>query len=283
MSSDVATKAFVRSEIASVRAEIASVKSDLASFKAETKAEFRDVKATISEMQVTMRQSDVRARNSRLKNPTARIRAIPIFIHGHGAKDPDPSFFPKYADQLYNLRKPQTARDYQMLTDLSKFYDIWDEAADTSQSGEEEEKIDPERAVELLEEILGLEEDRFIAFRAKAQQLADQGPLAGEKRDRLVTSSSTGEPQPQRRKLQTAEQGSPTVPFSQTPSRAPPRAQITSDGTPAVPSGGSPTVPFTETPTRVNPERLLITLTMAAPPPRPRSTIPDSQAETASS
>ncbi|KAK3364144.1 hypothetical protein B0T25DRAFT_627967 [Lasiosphaeria hispida] len=294
MSSDVATKAFVQSEIvatkafvkseiasasaslgaeiASVKSEVASVKSDLASFKAETKVEFRDVKATISEMQVTMRQFDARARNGKLKNPTARIRAVPIFIQGHGAKDPDPSFFPQYADQLYSLRKPQMARDYQILTDLSKFYDIWNEAANTSQSGEEEDKIDPERAVELLEEILGLEEERFTAFRAKAQQLTDQGPPAGEKRDRLVTSLSGG-PQP------TAAQGSPTVPFSQTPSRAPPRAQFTSDGTPTVPSGGSPTVPFTETPTRVNPERLLTILT----PPRPRSTIPDSEAETASS
>ncbi|KAK3364142.1 hypothetical protein B0T25DRAFT_58914 [Lasiosphaeria hispida] len=196
MSSDVTTKAFVKSEIASASAslgaEIASVKSDLraeiASFKAETMAEFRDVKATLleiqvtlSEMQVTMRQIDARARNSRLKKPTARIRAVPIFIQGHGAKDPDPSFFPKYADQLYNLRKPQTAHDYQMLADLSEFYDIWDEAADTSQSGGEEVKIDPEHAVELLEGVLGLEEDRFLAFRAKAQQLADQGPPAGEK------------------------------------------------------------------------------------------------------
>ncbi|KAK0725643.1 hypothetical protein B0H67DRAFT_571076 [Lasiosphaeris hirsuta] len=71
-----------------------------------------------------MRQVDARARNGRLKNSTARIRALPIFIQGHGAKDPDPNIFPKYAHQLYSLRKPQTARDYQILTDLSKFYDI---------------------------------------------------------------------------------------------------------------------------------------------------------------
>ena len=110
-----------------------------------------------------------------------------------------------------------------MLAYLSKFYDIWQEAADQSQ------EVDPERAVELLEEILGLDEDNFVAFRAKAQLLANQGPTA-EKRERPATGSSSGGPQPLRRKLQAPSDGSPTVPFTETTvpftetrSRAPPR------------------------------------------------------------
>lgn len=41
----------------------------------------------------------------------------------------------------------------------------------------------------MLEEILDLGEDNFIAFGvAKAQRFANQGPLAAEKRDRPATS-----------------------------------------------------------------------------------------------
>lgn len=75
-----------------------------------------------------------------------------------------------------------------MLAYLSGFYDIRLEA-DTSPSGDGQ--LDPERAVELLEEILGLEEDNFAAFRAKAQLFANQTQTA-EKRDQPATSSSGG-------------------------------------------------------------------------------------------
>ncbi|KAK3364304.1 hypothetical protein B0T25DRAFT_563327 [Lasiosphaeria hispida] len=53
-----------------------------------------------------------RGRNDKRKNPIARIRPIPIFIQGHGAQEPDPAYFPKYADQFYGLRKPQKERNY---------------------------------------------------------------------------------------------------------------------------------------------------------------------------
>ncbi|KAK5656230.1 hypothetical protein OQA88_4991 [Cercophora sp. LCS_1] len=181
------------------RYRIGNLETDVHELKAdfgEMKTTMGEMQGTIGEMQVTMRQIGARGRNSKLKNPISRIRPIPIFIQG---QEPDPARFPQYANQLYNLRKPQQKRDYQMLAYLSKFYDIWQDAANTSHSSEEEAQIDPERAVELLEEILGLEEDNFIAFRARAQHFANQGPPIAEKRDRPQTSSSGGGPQLRRR------------------------------------------------------------------------------------
>ncbi|KAK3382013.1 hypothetical protein B0H63DRAFT_451293 [Podospora didyma] len=167
----------------------------------------------MGEMRVAMRQGDIRSRDSRLRNLIARIRPIPIFIPGRGAQDPDPAYFPKYADQFYGLRKPPRERDYQVLDYLSKFYDIWLEAAaaDESQSSEEKAQVDPEQ------------------FRARAQQLAHQGaPPAAEKRGRPATSSSGGgpQPQPQRRKLHTPSEGALTVQFTDTPGRAPPTRPV---------------------------------------------------------
>ncbi|GAB1312026.1 hypothetical protein MFIFM68171_02236 [Madurella fahalii] len=289
--SETATKAFVTAEIEALRQEtkaefavvhkaIGRLETDVEELKAdvrelktdvrELKTEFGELKADFGEMRVTMRQMEIRARNSRLKNPIARIRPVPIFVQGRGAEEPNPDYFPKYADQLYGLRTPQKERDYQMLAYLSKFYDIQLEAADTSQSSEEIQ-VDPERAVELLEEILGLDEDNFIAFRARAQQFATQGPTA-EKRDRPATSSSGG-PQPHRRRLQTPSDGAPTIPFTITPSRA--------RGHPApADQVGSPTIPFTKTPSRAL-EPPSDFHTVAARPRHP-STIPDTE-ETASS
>ncbi|KAK3366741.1 hypothetical protein B0T24DRAFT_681932 [Lasiosphaeria ovina] len=294
MSSDVATRAFVKAEIETLRVDTrAFVKAEIDAFRTETNTRFErieadvhqlkadvhqlkadvrelktdvgEIKITMGEMQVTMRQIEVRARNGKLKNPTARIRPIPIFIQGRGAQEPDPAYFPKYANQLYGLRKPQDKRDYQMLAYLSTFYDIQQEAADASESGENV-PVDPDRAVELLEEILGLDEDNFVEFRTRAQRFAHQGPAAAEKRDRPATGSSGEQPQLHRRRLQSPSDGS-TVPFTKTPSRA---------------YDGSPTVPFTETPSRAAPERLSNIRTVAALPRRPSTTIPDSE-ETASS
>ncbi|KAK5654460.1 hypothetical protein OQA88_7371 [Cercophora sp. LCS_1] len=269
MSSELATKAFVKAEIETLRvATEAFVKTEIDNFRAEVKVELDnihhkigrleadvgEVKITMGEMQVTMRQIDIRTRNGKLKNPISRIRPIPIFTQGRGAQEPDPANFPRYADQFYGLRKPQKERDYQMLVYLSKFYDIWQEAVDQSI-----QEIDPERAVELLEEILGLEEDNFVP--------SDGSPT--------VPFTNTPSRAPPRGPAPRApSDGSPTVPFTETPSRAPPRYPAP---TPRAPSDGSPTVPFTETPSRAAPERLL-----AARPRRPSATIPDSE-ETASS
>ncbi|KAK1749860.1 hypothetical protein QBC47DRAFT_395156 [Echria macrotheca] len=292
---------YLKTDVAQLKTDVAQLKTDVAELKtdvAQLKVDVGDIKVTVGEMQISMRQMEIRMRNGRLKNPVARIRPVPIFVHGQGAREPDPEHFPKYADQLYALRKPRKDRDFRMLAYLSKFYDIEQEAANVDQSSQEIQ-LDPERAVELLEEILGLDEDNFIEFRANAQQLADQ-KSAPEKRDRPATSSS-GEPQPHRRRLESPSEGLPTIPFSHTPSRAPPRAPpaVPADGSPTVPfsetpsrapgrlaaagagpSDGSPTVPFSETPSRA-PPRPSNTHTVATRPRR-ASTVPDSE-ETGSS
>lgn len=132
MSSELATKDCVRAEINAFRAEVKRrferVEADIQELKTNVqglKTDVGEMKITMAEMQITMRQIDIRARNGKLKNPITRIRPIPVFIQGRGAREPDPAYFPKYADQLYSLRKPQNDHDYYVLTYLSKFYDIW--------------------------------------------------------------------------------------------------------------------------------------------------------------
>ena len=213
-----------KAEFKAVRTEISTLRHEFNDFREETKDEFKAVKLSLRrldvsmrQMDVSMRQMDIRARNGKLKDPMARIRPIPIFVPGHGAKEPDVDKFPKYADQLYSLRKPQTRRDYEILAHLSKFYDILDEMQlETSEdlSEEGQEQLDPERIVAQLEDILGLEEDNFIGFRAKTQQYQTQA----EKRVRPETSSSEGR-QPHRRRLRSSDD-EPTIPFSSMPSRA---------------------------------------------------------------
>jgi len=292
----LATKAFVKAEIDSFRGEIRAeidsfrgeIRAEIDAFRTETnnrfqsvdadikelKTDVRQLKVTMSEMQVTMRQIEVRARNGRLKNPISRIRPIPIYVDGRGAQEPDARFFPKYADQLYSLRKPQNDSEHQMLAYLSKFYDIWQEAVDQSI----DDDIDPERAVELLEEILGLDEERFVASRAKARLLASQTPAAAEKRPRPSTDSSGAAPEPIRRKLKTPSDGTPTVPFTETPSRAPPPGPRLQQAQEAGrnPSDGSPTVPLTDS---IPPTEDPGPAPAATLPARPRhpSTIPDSE------
>lgn len=244
----------LETDVSKLKTDVSELKTDVSGLKkdvSELKTDASGLKTDVGEMKVTMRQMEIRARNSRLKNPIARIRPVPVFIQGRGAEEPSPDYFPKYADQFYSLRKPQTERDYQMLAYLSKFYDIQLEAADVSRSGEEVQ-VDPERAVELLGERLGLDENNFIAFRARAQQFATQGPLTAGKRDWPITDSAEG-PQPHRRRLQTPSDGLPTIPFTETPSRAPGRPAPVA----GVPSHGSPTVPFTETPSRAGGRRML--------------------------
>ena len=76
-----------------------------------------------------------------------------------------------------------------MLAYLAKFYGISAQSAGSSGSDRAEASlhIDPRRAVELLEDILGLQEENFIAFRERARLLAAQ-PSTAAKREQPFPS-----------------------------------------------------------------------------------------------
>jgi len=114
-----------------------------------------------------------RGRNNNLKNPTLLIRSVPIPGPGGGITEPNPKLFPRHADEFYSLRDASSEHSRRMLAYLAKFYDIGAQSAGSSGSDRAEVllHIDPKRAVELLEDILGLREEHFIVFRERARLL----------------------------------------------------------------------------------------------------------------
>ncbi|KAG7285837.1 hypothetical protein NEMBOFW57_008131 [Staphylotrichum longicolle] len=72
-----------------------------------------------------------------------------------------------------------------MLAYLVSFYDIrvdaWTEDGD-DENATQAAASDPERVIQVLEGILGLNEDNFERFRERAEQLANRTPLSPVKR-----------------------------------------------------------------------------------------------------
>ncbi|SPQ24489.1 54cb39ce-b1d3-4004-9478-6d6ec86be6d8 [Thermothielavioides terrestris] len=109
-----------------------------------------------------------RFQNSTLKNPALPIAPLPALHPVRGIVHPDLSQFPRHAKEFYALRHPSNDRQRRMLSYLISFYDIRISAAENS---DDEVGADPdERAVEMLEAILGLNEDNFIRFRERARE-----------------------------------------------------------------------------------------------------------------
>ncbi len=154
-----------------------------------------------------------RSRNNNLKNPTLLIRSIPVPDPGGGFVEPDPARFSRNADEFYSLRNPSTDRHCRILAYLTDFYDIALTAFGSSGSGQ----VDPARAVELLEDILGLQEDNFVAFRARARQFAQK----------RIQPSPDEEGPLQRRKVEPPSNGSPTnLNTPSPPGGKPPRRRV---------------------------------------------------------
>ncbi|KAK3364415.1 hypothetical protein B0T25DRAFT_563442 [Lasiosphaeria hispida] len=123
-------------------------KDEFQSFCIEVKDEFQGFRNELNEFNVNLLQLAARTLNSNLKNPTLLIRSVPIPgpNSSRGTIEPVPTLFPRHADDQRHLRG--------------------------SDREEEPAHTDPERAVELLEDILGLQEDNLMAFRERARQLA---------------------------------------------------------------------------------------------------------------
>ena len=157
------------------------------------------MQASIMQMQVHMTQMDTRIRNGRLRGPASFIKAAPRFVPGVGAEYPTRSLFPQYLHQFYALRHPKDKRDREMLAYLSTFYYIGREDNDSDDG-----QLDPERIIERLEDILGLDEERL--------QPRPAGPLATHRHTASArTPSDGGAP---------GVSGTTTNPFTETPERA---------------------------------------------------------------
>ncbi|KAK4642930.1 hypothetical protein QC761_0062550 [Podospora bellae-mahoneyi] len=131
-------------------------------------------------LELENKRSQARFYNYTLKNPALRIAPIPTYHPTQGILEPDPTLFPRHAKDFYALRSPSNARHRNMLSYLVIFYDIQlfapDEDEDEDGDEARPEDVDSEatvdrRAVELLETILGLNEDNFIRFRERAAEL----------------------------------------------------------------------------------------------------------------
>ena len=192
----------VREEFDEFRAEFNGFRTEFDGFRKEVREEFvgfrseikeiKDTfvtKTTFDELKVTVHQMDARSRNNHLKNPTLIIRPVPTFDPiSDRIVQPDPELFPEHANEFYALRNPSTKRQHQLLDYLVKFYDLSQfTGSSSSKEAKKPLRLDPERAVELLEDILGLQEDNFIAFRERARRFTGQ-PSAPAKREQPFSS-----------------------------------------------------------------------------------------------
>ncbi|KAK2006489.1 hypothetical protein LZ32DRAFT_622888 [Colletotrichum eremochloae] len=160
------------------KAELASVRQSLQSFQQQLEtrlARLEQQVAESNERKAETPQTMANLRNSTLRNPILRIRPLVTYRPERGIVDPDPKLFPKNAKEFYSLKDPTTDRQRRMLNYLISFYDIpYDSGAsddDSDTSGGDQDFRGPELAVSMLEGILGLNEDNFIRFRIRAEEL----------------------------------------------------------------------------------------------------------------
>ncbi|KAJ4321491.1 hypothetical protein N0V84_005293 [Fusarium piperis] len=149
---------------------------------AELRSQNDHITSRFEEFRTESIQNTAMSRNSRLRNPILPIYQLPVLGPAKGIVYPDAKLFPKNADEFYRLRNPVTERQQRMLVYLASFYDIpYTHPSDTeSQSAKDDDDDDdvvikhPELTLELIEGILGLNEDNFIQFRERARLWVDE-------------------------------------------------------------------------------------------------------------
>lgn len=109
--------------------------------------------------------------NYKLKTPFLEIKPVPAYDPNRVIVLPNPDLFPRHAKEFYALRHPSNDRQREMLSYLVDFYDI-QPSAPKDGGGKEEARpnASSERAVEMLEGILGLDEDNLIKFAEQAAE-----------------------------------------------------------------------------------------------------------------
>ncbi|KAF6822887.1 hypothetical protein CMUS01_10907 [Colletotrichum musicola] len=176
------------------------------------KDEIRSVRRSVASLRLEVKRLNAYTKNSNLKNPMLPITPIPKRAEGDREMFPEDRLFPKHARQFYAMRKVSSADAHThraaMLIYLVDFYNVeysaWEqddprdydyEAYESSsepelpapQSGpklglEDAVLSYPDRAVEALETILGINEENFIRFRERAAALRRSLPARPAKR-----------------------------------------------------------------------------------------------------
>ncbi|KAK1975596.1 hypothetical protein LZ30DRAFT_554399, partial [Colletotrichum cereale] len=103
-----------------------------------------------------------------------RINPVPAYIPERGIIHPSTELFPKNAKEFYSLRDPFNDRQRRMLEYLTAFYDVpYDSPSDVDSDTSEGDQAFHRQgvAVSMLEGILGLNEENFVRFRTRAQEL----------------------------------------------------------------------------------------------------------------
>ncbi|EOO03033.1 putative wac domain-containing protein [Phaeoacremonium minimum UCRPA7] len=198
-------------EFAGLHHSIDGIKRELKEFKEDVKLQFTavdqrfnavDQRLDIVQLQLNentaeIRQSAAYSRNSSIKNPYQRITPLVAYRPAHGLADPDLDFFPKTADEFYKLRSPITSAQRKMLHYLINFYDLTndpsilpvDRSVDDGDIDPSPFPYDPVRAVESIEVVLGLDEEKIIAFKQRAQQYAAQTLHLPSKRPNIASNN----------------------------------------------------------------------------------------------
>ncbi|KAK1458536.1 hypothetical protein CTAM01_17170, partial [Colletotrichum tamarilloi] len=214
--------ASIRCSVDDVKQELNDVKRELNDVKRELKADIKEVRDDVTTLrgdftvqmqylEAEIRRSQAFTRNNALKNPTLPIRPVVVYRPGRGILEPDPSRFPRNANDFYSLRDPQTNRHRSMLAYLADFYDVQlrgvshfpKEESNSDDSDDDEIVLEhPELVVEKLEDILGLNEDKIIKFKERALQTASRAPSKPIKRSQISWPEAGPIPGPRRQKLE---------------------------------------------------------------------------------
>ncbi|KAJ4016127.1 hypothetical protein NW761_015106 [Fusarium oxysporum] len=137
----------------------------------------QDVHQRFDELKTENARVLANIQNGKLSNPFLPIQALPIYLPNQGITYPEAIYFPKNANEFYALKQPSSPRQTAMLAYLAMFYDIshYQKHGDTTIG-------DPELAIEYLENILGLVEDNFTRFKARAREFEARPKAAPIKR-----------------------------------------------------------------------------------------------------
>ncbi|TQN73490.1 hypothetical protein CSHISOI_01992 [Colletotrichum shisoi] len=199
----------VKTEVGKLKTEVGKVKTEVGKVKTEvTGLNFRmqRLENQTQRLEAEIRQSKAYIRNNALRNPTLPIRPLVIYHPERGILEPNELRFPRNADEFYALRDPQTDRHRSMLAYLAMFYDVRLRTADYTsddESSDDEVFIDrPDLVIEKLEDILGLNEDKFIKFRERARNLASRTPPKPIKRSQALLPNDGSIPVSRRPRLE---------------------------------------------------------------------------------
>lgn len=193
----------IKADIIDLRADVNVIKADIIDLRADV----NHLRADVNEGRLESMRMAARFQNYTLKNPAMRITPVCILNRYGEIASPDPTCFPRNAKEFYSLRTATKERLVNMLYYLVGFYDVQVGDAEVSLSdsdsesggdneggrGSPKQQVDTNwLAVEMLESILGLNEENFIRFKEKAAAYARRSPRPPTKRPNPPPSTTGG-------------------------------------------------------------------------------------------